>query len=70
LPSESKKVHNLNRKNGIVSHLYQHPPFLHFVIKVHFTIEQRREIMDKPNNIRNMSVIAHVDHGNSSCSTI
>lgn len=32
---------------------------------VNFTIEQIREIMNNPTNIRCMSVIAHVDHGKS-----
>jgi elongation factor 2 len=32
-------------------------------MQVNFTITQLRSIMDKAKQIRNMSVIAHVDHG-------
>ena len=36
---------------------------LRCLLQVNFTIPMLRAIMDKTKNIRNMSVIAHVDHG-------
>lgn len=35
----------------------------YWYVQVKFTAEELRRIMDYKHNIRNMSVIAHVDHG-------
>jgi hypothetical protein len=37
--------------------------YLCLYLQVKFTADELRRIMDYKHNIRNMSVIAHVDHG-------
>merc|ERR1711939_185560 len=44
---------------------FSEPPKYSTKSMPNFTVSQMREIMDLPHNIRNMSVIAHDDHGKS-----
>merc|ERR1712087_349107 len=46
-------------------HILGRSPVLNLAAMPNFTVDQIRKIMDDTENIRSMSVIAHVDHGKS-----
>ena len=60
--NDQKSLRNTSQKSRIsITFSCIYPPSA--FRQVNFTIEQLRSIMDLKNNIRSMSVIAHVDHG-------
>ncbi|QQP53382.1 Uncharacterized protein FKW44_005849 [Caligus rogercresseyi] len=64
LPPESPLCRPLFQSSTSIM-VRAHPVPLDSDMSVNFTVAEIRKIMDKKHNIRNMSVIAHVDHGKS-----